>query len=271
MLVVLTGNYCSGKSTELRRRAAELRAAGREPVLIDYDDLAVALGSTRHHGHAPQFETLTRRVRGLAIQLALAEARDHGADLLIVDASPTEGRLKQYRDADAEIVRLDVPLNELHRRAAAERPEQWHRFIDEWTPTSHPYVPEGDTQRKPWRKTPGYRKHAKGWTYERLRRDFLAGKTNCECGCGQPFITDAPCAHPRCLKRGTGCMFHPQYPTVQHTKHLVDGGPSLDTSTWEAWASACNTGDGARIGNARRGRRPAQGDTQASTYTNLDW
>lgn len=260
-LVIFTGNYCSGKSTAMRQRAERLHAEGREPICVDYDRIAEALGSTRSHGHSDAISTLTVRLRGLAIKAALDLHRDTGADVLIVDASPTQARLDQYRSLGAEIVSLDdVPLEELHRRASAERPPEWHRYIDEWTPVREP------EPRKPWPKRPAHRKGAHGHRYERLRRAFLADKTNCE-HCGIPFVTDAPCEHPKCLRRGKGCVYHPQYPTVQHMVHLASGGPSLDVSTWQAWAFRCNQSDGGKIGRARqRARAQDSGGTVDLTW-----
>lgn len=258
-LVVIRGPYCAGKSTELRRRAEQLHAEGREPICIDYDDLAQALGSTRSHGHSDPITALTVRLRGLAIKAALELHRDTGVDVLIVDASPTPSRLQQYQQAGAEIVTLDVPVDELHRRAAAERPPEWHRYIDEWTPIR-------EEPRKVWPKRPAYRKGAHGHRYEKLRAAFLAQHTVCQ-RCGEPFVTDAPCEHERCRKRGKGCIFHPLYPTVQHTEHLVDGGPSLDVSTWRAWHQHENLSDGGKVGRARQLAR-----AQANSGTvDLSW
>ena len=278
MIRIYVGPPCSGKSTAMLHDADDLRGRGYAVLTVDFDALCVALGSAgedgQGHGHGEHVVPIAQYARGIIIRQSVeAAAKNPGMAALIVDSSPNERRRALYERHGATIRRMDLEVTaaECHRRAdAAGRPSDWHRLIDEWAPEAE-NSGWADTVRKPWRRTPGYRKHAKGSTYERLRRVFLAGKTNCECGCGQPFVVDAPCTHPRCLKRGTGCMFHPQYPTVQHTQHLIDGGPSLDVSTWQAWASACNTGDGARVGNARRGRRQAQGDAETRAYTNLDW
>jgi len=272
-VVVLTGRPCSGKSTELERRAGELRAVGREPIVIDYDALAVCFGSRAPtgHGHAQHFTVLAQRTRGLAISLALQAAREHGCDVLIVDSSPPQSRRDAYAAAAATTVLLDTPVDECHRRAdTAGRPAEWHDLIDTWAPEQEQAGwAWTTTQRKRWPQRPGYRKAAHGRRYERLRGIFLADKTNCA-HCGVPFVTDAPCSHPRCLKRGKGCYLHPHYPTVQHLVHLVDGGPSLDMSTWEAWAAVCNQADGARVGNARRARRNDPTATHGAEV-DLDW
>lgn len=264
VLVIFTGNYCSGKSTAMRQRAEQLRAEGREPICVDYDRLAEALGSTRSHGHSEAISALTVRVRGLAIKAALDLHRDQGADVLVVDASPTQSRLDQYRSLGAEIVSLDdVPLDELHRRASAERPPEWHRYIDEWAP-----VRDYDTARKPWPKRPAHRRGAHGYRYERLRRAFLADKVQCE-ACGEPFVTDAPCQHRTCLRRQKGCIYHPRYPTVDHAIPLVTrAAPALDTSLWRALCQECNQRLGGKVGRARQlAREP----TATNGEVTLDW
>lgn len=261
-VTVFTGQYCAGKTTAMRKRRDELRAAGIESVTVDYDDIAVAFGSSVQHGHADHFTTLTQRVRGLAIKLALEASRNQGTHVLIVDASPTEARWQQYRDAAAEVVTLAAEPAELHRRADAERPPEWHRYIDEWTPTRE-HTPE----RKVWPKRPGYRKATASRAYAAKRKAFLADKTNCQ-HCGVPFVLDAPCTHPSCRRTGRGCHYHPHYPTVQHTLHLADGSPSMDETTWEAWAYSCNSADGGAHGWRRKRAREAE---QVDTVTDLDW
>lgn len=259
---MFAGNYCSGKSTAMRQRAEQLRAEGREPICIDHDDIAQAFGSPRSHGHGDAISALTVRVRGLAIKAALELHRDTGADVLIVDASPTAARLEQYRKAGAEIVALDVPLDELHCRAEAERPPEWHRFIDEWRPVRE-YEPQ---ERKRWRPRADYRKPAHGWRYEKLRKQFLAdpSRTNCET-CGVLFRTDRPCTHRQC--RGRGCHHAPDYPTVGHVDRLVEGGRALDISLWIAQCLRCNERDGGRVARARQRERAERRESRVE----LDW
>lgn len=244
--VVVRGPACSGKTTWTQTRTAQLRAEGHEPIVIDFDLIAEALGSQRTHGHPDHFVPVVQRMRGLAIRAALEASRNTGCWVLIVDSSIPESRMRLYRDAGAQILTMDTPLAECHRRAdAAGRPPQWHDLIDAWSPE------QADTpwgQRR-WPKRPAHRKGANGRAYAAKRRRFLTDKTNCQ-RCGKPFRTDIPCSHRTCY--GKGCHHHADYPTVQHLEHLIDGGPSMDESTWAAWCKGCNSGEGAVIGNQRR-------------------
>lgn len=272
-VVVIVGPPASGKSTELRRRAEALRSQGCEPITLDYDDLAVCFGSQAPtgHGHADHFTELVQRTRGLAIRLALQAAQRYDADVLIVDSSPPRSRRDAYAAAGAELVTLDTSLEECHRRAdAAGRPPEWHELIDSWAPEQETAGWGWEDPRRSSRRTPVHRKGAKGWAYEQKRKAFLAQYTNCQApGCGKPFVTDAPCEHNACA--GKGCHYFHAYPTVQHTTPLVEGSTALDVSTWLAYCSACNTSDGARIGNRRRAGRHASEGPGVCSEMSLDW
>lgn len=260
---VIRGRPVSGKSTWVREHARP-----GVDIVLDYDDLAQALGSNHTHGHADQYTALTQRVRGLAIHIALRIPRDHpDVDVYIVDSSPPARRMAAYRQAGAELVDIDTPAAECHRRAdAVGRPPEWHTLIDTWAPQQEDAGWGWDSTPKPRRHArPAYRKAAHGRRYEAMRRHFLADKTHCD-NCGQLFIRNAACQHKSCLRHGRGCHAHPRYPTVQHTVHLVDGGPSLDVSTWRAWCTGCNTRDGQAVGQRRRAH--AQGEGRS---LGLDW
>jgi hypothetical protein len=125
VLTVVSGPPCSGKTTFVakRRRPGDL--------VVDYDDLAQALGSPVRHGHAPAIRRATKLVRDAAIRAAISEHR-RGARVWIVDTKPPPDRLDQYGRAGARLVTLRVDRAELHRRADAERPALWHSLIDRW-------------------------------------------------------------------------------------------------------------------------------------------
>lgn len=260
MLVVVIGNYASGKTTYVREHARP-----GVDIVVDFDDLSQAFGSDAQHGHRDQYVTITQRARGVAIQAAMAYAQDPDITVYIVDGSIPTNRLETYRQHNAHIVDMATPPDECHRRAdAAGRPADWHRLIDEWTPTREPYA---SAQRKAWPKTPGHRRATKTRQYKAARAAFLAQYTNCQY-CGRSFVTDAPCEHPTCLRRGKGCQFNPDYPTVQHLVRLADGGVSMDRSTWAAWCLRDNTSDGGRFSAERRAER--RGDRSAASV-DLDW
>jgi hypothetical protein len=128
MLTVVTGPPCSGKSTYVRTHAV-----GGD-IVIDFDELAVALGSPVRHGHAPAIVAVTRVARSAAIGAAL-RAHGQGSRVWIVDTIITPRSAQMYEDAGAEIVTLSVAQDELHRRAHAERPKLWHKLINEWRPS----------------------------------------------------------------------------------------------------------------------------------------
>jgi len=125
VLTVITGPPCAGKSTYLRQHAVP------GSVVIDFDDLAQALGSPVTHGHDSSHHWVTVAARGAAITAAIAAHR-RGTPVWITDTSPPPARLRQYQAAGAELVRLTAPAAELHARAAAGRPPEWHERIDRW-------------------------------------------------------------------------------------------------------------------------------------------
>lgn len=271
MLTVITGPPCSGKTTELHRRANQLRAEGSEPLLVDFDALAVALGSPgrdgQGHGHPDHIVPIVQYARGVIIRQAVQAATRDGIDVVIVDSSPNQRRRDLYAEHHADLVLMDTPLDECHRRAdAAGRPSEWHDLIDTWAPQQEDAGWAWDTTPKPaWHKRPAYRKGAAGRRYSTMRTHFLRDRTHCE-NCGQPFIRNAACQHKACLRHGRGCHAHLRYPTVEHTVALADGGPSLDVATWRAYCLGCNTRGGAAV----RQRRRAAGQGQGRSL-DLDW
>jgi hypothetical protein len=125
VLTVIIGPPCSGKSTYVREHARP------GDVVIDFDIIAQAFGSPDGHGHARMFELVTVAAWSAAVTAAISCHR-RGARVWIVDTDPHKARRQRYHIAGARFVRLAAPRAELHRRADAERPELWHRRIDEW-------------------------------------------------------------------------------------------------------------------------------------------
>lgn len=124
MLTVVTGPPCSGKSTHVRTHAKP------GDIVIDFDLMAQALGSHTPHDHTAQVRHVTIHARRAAIDAALTVCRQ--VDVWIVDCNISADRMAAYRRAGADIIRVDAPAEELHRRADAERPGLWHRLIDGW-------------------------------------------------------------------------------------------------------------------------------------------
>lgn len=123
MLTVIQGAPCSGKSTYLREHAQP------GDIVIDFDVLAVALGSGDPHDHPRHIRMVAIDMRRTAIASALQQ-HAQGHTVWIVDINPGE-RMPAYRRAGAVFVTMEAPLEELHARATAERPERWHGLIDE--------------------------------------------------------------------------------------------------------------------------------------------
>jgi len=127
MLTVVTGPPCSGKTTYVRLHAKP------GDIVIDFDNLAQALGSTTRHGHSPAHQQVTIAARRAAIEAAVRWS-GKGATVWIVDCNISAKRARMYEEAQAEIVTMSADPAELHRRAHAERPRRWHKLIEEWTP-----------------------------------------------------------------------------------------------------------------------------------------
>lgn len=131
MVTVVTGPPCSGKTTHISRHAKP------GDVVIDYDLIAVALGSPDSHDHPDHIRFIARQARHAAIKAALNAARG-GATVWIIDSQPGPGRLRSYHQAGAVIVCLTAAKEELHRRAKeAGRPTRWHAYIERHHDAGH--------------------------------------------------------------------------------------------------------------------------------------
>lgn len=227
MLTVVTGPPCSGKSTYAR----EHHRPGE--VLIDFDTLAQALGSPTPHDHPDPVRWVTIAARRAAINSAIIQ-HEKGATVWVVHTRISDQEMRRYVQTGAEIVTLEADAAELHRRAATERPERWHRLIDEWQPEAPartprpPRTPDANTRRgrggRPWR---------------RARAQVLASSTQCWI-CG-----------------------HDGSDSVDHVTPLALGGEALDLDNLApAHHRPCPT-CGRRC-NQARGARPGRGVAEGS-------
>lgn len=125
MLTVITGAPCAGKSTYARQH--------RRPgdIVIDFDDLAQALGSGVTHDHADHIREVAAAAWSSAVREAIRQHRA-GRRVWIVDTRPSAHRREDYDRAGARMVVLTVGAAELHRRADADRSPSAHRRIDEY-------------------------------------------------------------------------------------------------------------------------------------------
>lgn len=131
MITVITGPPCSGKTTYVRDHAKP------GDIIVDFDALAVALGSTDPHAHDPRLREITAAAWAAAVDRLTTGYP--GTRAWIVDSKPTRMRQLAYQRARAKIVKLDAATDELHRRADSDnRSDDAHRRIDEWTARKEP-------------------------------------------------------------------------------------------------------------------------------------
>lgn len=150
MLTVVTGPPCSGKTTYVAMHGLP------GDIIIDFDDLAVALGAERYlwAEHDPIWHVILA-ARNAAITAAI-ERCQHGARAWIIDTVIPDWRKARYAAARARIIRLDASADGLHQRADKDgRPPHWHARIDDWfasggKPATTARDPEPAARRTSW-------------------------------------------------------------------------------------------------------------------------
>lgn len=133
MLTVITGPPCGGKSTYARQHART------DDIVIDFDLIASAPGSSTDHGHSKHITTVAGKAWFAAVCEAIAQHHD-GCRVWIIDTSPPGNRRRQYDAAGARFVICTAPRDELHARAKETRPKDWIHRIDQYL-ASHPSDP----------------------------------------------------------------------------------------------------------------------------------
>lgn len=129
MITVITGPPCAGKTTYVRERAKP------GDVVIDFDDIARALGSPEDHDHDPRVREITAAAWSAAIRRLVSEPGTITA--WVIDSKPTTDRQDDYRRVRARTVALTAAAPELHRRADADgRSAAWHQRIDAFLATA---------------------------------------------------------------------------------------------------------------------------------------
>lgn len=134
MITVVSGAPCSGKSTYVRENA------NPGDIVIDFDLLAVALGSAVSHDHAAVHVDLARLARRAAVDEVLLHP-DFLGDVWIVDTAPTHVSLGRYVAAGARFELCDPGRSECLARALRDERPPWtiaeiHRWYDTHTQES---------------------------------------------------------------------------------------------------------------------------------------
>ena len=123
-LSVVVGPPCAGKSTYVQAARAIDDAA------IDFDMLAVALGSSESHAASGLIREAAFAARSAAIRAALAA--DDGA-AWIIHTTPSARQVDAYVEAGASFIMLDPGLDECLARAESDgRPDGTEAKIRAW-------------------------------------------------------------------------------------------------------------------------------------------
>ncbi|WP_455952501.1 HK97 family phage prohead protease [Arcanobacterium haemolyticum] len=124
MIRIIIGPPAAGKSTYVAHNAA----AG--DVTVDFDRLAMTLGSRESHDCPPAIRKVTKSARQAAIDTILDGIE---ADSWIIHSSPSDSQMKRYKEAGAEIITIDPGKDEALRQAEKDdRPAWTAKAIEEW-------------------------------------------------------------------------------------------------------------------------------------------
>ena len=128
MIHVITGPPCAGKTTYMRRHAAE------GDVLVDYDAIAQALGCREAHQARRRVNDINLAAfvaRRAVIEWAVGHAGD--VEAWIIHTNPMPEDMYAYEKAGADIVEIDVDMETCLERARSDgRPPGTAEAIREW-------------------------------------------------------------------------------------------------------------------------------------------
>jgi hypothetical protein len=122
-VTVVAGPPCSGKTSYVRGHA------GPGDLVVDYDALAVALGSGDSHDHPATLRPFILNARDAVIdRLSRFSDVPHA---WVIYGAPTLA--ERHAIVGADVVVLAVDAAECKRRAVeAGRPERWAGLVDQW-------------------------------------------------------------------------------------------------------------------------------------------
>ena len=121
-ITVIIGAPCAGKSTYAREHKRD------GDVVVDYDELAKALGSITPHESSGAIRLVALAVRREAIQKILGGI---DTDAFIIHTNPPQEIAEQYIEAGAKFVLLD-PSRETCLKRAEQRPAHTIEGIEKW-------------------------------------------------------------------------------------------------------------------------------------------
>lgn len=132
--VIVAGAPCAGKSTYVWEKT--------EPgdLVYDFDTLHQSLSGLNSHAHSEAIRPYVLAAR----DAVFAQLETHlQQPFLAITSSPKKTAVEALAARlSAEIVFLDVSLDEAHRRADIDsRPEVWHAYIDNWFSNSD-FIPQ---------------------------------------------------------------------------------------------------------------------------------
>jgi AAA domain len=128
MITVVTGPPCAGKTAHVRKHALP------GDVVIDFDEIAKAIGSPENHDHQDWVREITAAAWAAAVKRALHYNRHR---VWIIDSRPLPVRRQDYDAAGVRYVHLSADPAELHRRVETDgRSPAWHGHIDRFLAAS---------------------------------------------------------------------------------------------------------------------------------------
>ena len=120
-ITLVVGAPCSGKSTYVREHKA------RRDLIIDYDAIAVALGSPDSHDHPKSLVPYIIKARTALLDRITSKRPTTNVWIVACNPSRQEQALADH------VVMLDTDADTCKTRATeAGRPMVWHRLIEAW-------------------------------------------------------------------------------------------------------------------------------------------